>query len=247
MYCVMIGCANKNLWLGKMSVGLKSIGDLKTWRVLASVAWTAILPLGGVGEAAVPTLAVRPLADQAGCDLCQLVRSAPASEFTAAEHPDGGPSRIILMRHADKPDDLDDPNLSAAGVTRAKHLATYIPQTFGKPDYIIATAHSKHSDRPIETVEPLAEAIGVEVQHDIEDKDFEDLVEDIFSDSAYHGKTVVICWHHGTLPAIAALLGAPAGSYPDPWPDDTYNIILDFRYDPNSGSPPTVTRVTEPF
>jgi hypothetical protein len=151
------------------------------------------------------------------------------------------------MRHADKPDDPDDPDLSPAGVARADHLATYIPQTFGKPDYIIATARSRHSDRPLETVEPLARAVGATVQHDIRDKDFEDLVEEIFSDPAYRGKIVVIAWHHGTLPAIAALLGAPAGSYPDPWPDDTYSVILDFRYDPNSGDPPAVTQVNEPF
>jgi broad specificity phosphatase PhoE len=186
-------------------------------------------------------------AHQAKCDLCQYVRSAPSSEFGAAPHPNGGPSRIILMRHADKPDDPDDPDLSAAGVARAERLATYIPQTFGKPDYIMATAQSKHSDRPLETVEPLAKAVGVTVQDDIRDKDFEDLVEEIFSDPAYHGKTVLICWHHGTLPAIAALLGATPDSYPDPWPDDTYNVILDFRYDPNSGNAPSVTRVTEPF
>ncbi len=151
------------------------------------------------------------------------------------------------MRHADKPDDPDDPNLSATGVARAEHLATYLPETFGKPDYIMATARSRHSDRPLETVEPLARAVGVEVRHDIKDRDFEDLVEEIFSEPAYHGKTVVICWHHGTLPAIAALLAAPPGSYPDPWPDNSYNVILDFHYDANSGSPPAVTRVTEPF
>ena len=152
------------------------------------------------------------LAPVPDCGLCHFVRSAPGSDFTAAAHPNGGPSRIILMRHADKPDDPDDPDLSAAGVTRAEHLATYIPQTFGKPDYIIATARSKHSDRPLETVEPLAQAVGVSVQHDIRDKDFEDLVDEIFSDAAYRGKTVVISWHHGTLPAIAALLGARRGA-----------------------------------
>jgi broad specificity phosphatase PhoE len=184
---------------------------------------------------------------QAECDLCQFVRSAPASEFAAVPHPNGGPSRIILMRHADKPDDPDDPDLSAAGVARAEHLAAYIPQTFGKPDYIIATARSKHSDRPVETVAPLAHAVGVTARDDFRDKDFEDLVEDLFSDPTYRGKTLVICWHHGTLPAIAALLGAPAGSYPDPWPDDTYNVILDFRYGPSAGSPPTVTQIIEPF
>ena len=132
------------------------------------------------------------------CELCQFVRSTPASDFPAVAHPNGGPSRIILMRHADKPDDPDDPDLSAAGEARAEHLATYIPQTFGKPDYIIATARSKHSDRPLETVEPMARAVGVTVQHDIRDKDFEDLVEEIFSDPAYHGKTrrhLLAPWH----------------------------------------------------
>jgi phosphohistidine phosphatase SixA len=181
------------------------------------------------------------------CAICQLVRAMPGSNFSPVAHPNGGPARIILMRHADKPDDPDDPDLSAAGEARAEHLASYIPQTFGKPDVIIATARSKHSDRPLETVEPLARAVDEPVEHDIKDKDFEDLVDEIFSDPDYRGKTIVICWHHGTLPAIAALLGAPVGSSPDPWPDDTYNLILDLRYDPNSGTSPTVTQVTEPF
>jgi phosphohistidine phosphatase SixA len=181
-----------------------------------------------------------------GCTLCQRARESEA-DFTAVDHANGGPSRIILMRHADKTDDPYNEDLSDAGAARAEHLVTYIPQTFGKPDYIIATAHSKHSNRPRETVAPLANALGMKVQHDFENDDFEDLVDEIFSNPEYKGKTLVICWHHGNLPAIAALLGAPRGSYPDPWPEDAYNIILDFRYDSNSGTPPTVTRVVEPF
>lgn len=180
------------------------------------------------------------------CVLCQRTRESGAN-FTAVDHPNGGPSRIILMRHADKTDDPYNEDLSDAGMARAEHLATYIPQTFGKPDYIIATAHSKHSNRPRETVAPLANALDLKVQHDFENDDFEDLADEIFSNPEYKGKTLVICWHHGNLPAIAALLGAPQGSNPDPWPEDAYNVILDFRYDPNSGSPPTVTRVVEPF
>lgn len=181
-----------------------------------------------------------------GCTLCQRTRESGAN-FTAVDHANGGPSRIILMRHGDKTDDPYNEDLSEAGMARAERLATYVPQTFGKPDYIIATAHSKHSNRPRETVTPLANALGLKVQHDYENDDFEDLADEIFSNPDYKGKTLVICWHHGKLPAIAALLGAPQGSYPDPWPEDAYNLILDFRYDPNSGSAPTVTRVTEPF
>ncbi len=181
------------------------------------------------------------------CALCRQTREQ-ASDYAPVEHFMGGPKRIILMRHGDKDDDdSENQDLSAAGMARAQRLATYIPETFGKPDIIIATAHSKHSDRPKETVEPLADALGLRIQHDYENDEFSDLVEQIFNDPDYKNKTVVICWHHGKLPAMAVLLGAPAGSYPDPWPADAYNIILDLQYDPNSGAPPKVARVTEPF
>jgi len=180
------------------------------------------------------------------CELCTLARER-ASDYAPADHYLGGPKRIILMRHADKTDDPNDEDLSDAGWERAKRLATYIPETFGKPDVIIATAASKHSDRSKDTVKPLAEALGLQVQDYFQNKEFADLVDEIFNDPDYKTKTVVICWHHGKLPAIAALLGAPAGSYPDPWPDDAYNLILDLQYDPFSGSPPKVTRVIEPF
>ena len=236
---------------------------LRRFWIVASIAWIAFIPLdaaGGGGELQIAakvvpkhnlrtgllTLGMPPPAGRVGCVFCRLSRE-PAANFVAVEHPNGGPSRILLMRHADKPEDPYDSDLSDAGMARAEHLATYIPQTFGKPDYIIATAHSKHSNRPTETVKPLADALGIKVQHDFEDDDFEELVEEIFENVAYRGKAIIVCWHHGKLPAIAALLGAQAGSYPDPWPEDAYNIILDFQYNSNSGSPPTVARVIEPF
>ena len=170
-----------------------------------------------------------------------------ASDYAPIQHFMGGPKRIILMRHADKTDDPEDEDLSDTGHARAEHLATYIPQTFGKPDFIVATSHSKHSNRPRETVQPLADALGMNVMHDFENRDFADLIQEIFDDPDFKGKTLDICWHHGNLPAMAALLGAPAGSYPDPWPEDAYNLVLDLQYDPNSGRAPTVNRVIEPF
>ncbi|HML30479.1 MAG TPA: histidine phosphatase family protein [Hyphomicrobium sp.] len=80
------------------------------------------------------------------CDLCTRTRQQ-ANKYTPVPHYMGGPKRIILMRHADKTDDQSNEDLSDAGVERAKRLATYIPETFGKPDIIIASAPSKHSDR----------------------------------------------------------------------------------------------------
>jgi phosphohistidine phosphatase SixA len=175
------------------------------------------------------------------------LRGRPAEIVTATHHPDGGPSRILLTRHAEKTGKLDDIYLSKAGVKRANRLATYIPETFGNPDFVFAAARSKRSVRSIETMKPLAAALGIEVNYEIEDKDFETLITEIFSNPDYRGKTIVICWHHGKLPEIAALVGASAGNYPDPWPQDVFNLIIDCRYDPGTDRAPVVTQVVEPF
>jgi phosphohistidine phosphatase SixA len=187
-----------------------------------------------------------------GALLCSIAKAFRAvlsgrDEITATHHPDGGPGRILLMRHAEKTGKTDDIYLSKEGVMRAERLATYIPQTFGRPDFIYAAARSKRSIRSIETVKPLAAALGLEVRHHIEDKDFKVLVTEIFSKPEYRGKMIVICWHHGKLPEIAALLGGRKGSYPEAWPQDVFNLILDFRYDPNSDKPPIVAQIVEPF
>ncbi len=169
------------------------------------------------------------------------------SDISATHHPGGGPGRILLMRHAEKTGKTDDIYLSKQGSIRADRLVTYIPQVFGRPDFIYAAARSKRSIRSMETVKPLAAALGLEVQYHIEDKEFRSLVTEIFSKAEYHGKTIVICWHHGKLPEISALLGGQQGSYPDPWPQNCFNLILDFRYDPKSDAPPIVSQIVQPF
>jgi hypothetical protein len=40
------------------------------------------------------------------------------------------PRQIMVLRHAEKPSDDTDPNLSLAGELRAKMLASLIPQRF---------------------------------------------------------------------------------------------------------------------
>ncbi len=50
---------------------------------------------------------------------------------------------ILLMRHAEKPLDPRDPDLSDAGKARADALARYIPQDVAKPDFLFAPAASK--------------------------------------------------------------------------------------------------------
>ena len=156
-----------------------------------------------------------------------------------------GPQRILLMRHAEKTGELDDIHLSKQGDKRAQKLATYIPETFGVPDYIFAAARSKRSIRSIETMQPLAAAIGKPVRCDVEDRQFSALVDNLMSGPEYRGSLVIICWHHGKLAGIAKALGAPPGTYPDPWSEDVYDLIVDLDY--RRGTPPSVSQIVEPF
>jgi hypothetical protein len=55
----------------------------------------------------------------------------------------------------------------------------------------------------------------------------------------------VICWHHGNIPNLMNALGAAKGSYPDPWPREVFNLILEAKFDARGA--PTVQSVTEPF
>jgi phosphohistidine phosphatase SixA len=156
-------------------------------------------------------------------------------------------ARILLMRHAEKTGDPMDPHLSPDGYARAAKLADYIPATFGIPQFLIATSISKHSIRPIETIQPLSAKIGVAIDATYADQDYGALASQLLSDPRYAdaGTLIVVCWHHGNIPLMANALRAKPGSYPDPWDAHVFNQMLVLTY--SGGSEPEVTTQTEPF
>jgi hypothetical protein len=152
------------------------------------------------------------------------------------------PATILLMRHAEKPGSRLDPHLSEEGRRRAERLATYVPESFGTPDLLVAAADKPLSFRPRETLEPLAAATGVELRHDVSEKRSAAFARELL---ARDGARVVVAWRHKALPGLARALGAKAGECPDPWPDGLYNLIL--RFDYAEGAQPRVTAVTMPL
>lgn len=164
-------------------------------------------------------------------------KTVASSTFTSDLHN----TTILLMRHAEKPDSGSD--LSPAGYDRANALATYIPQEFGKPDYLFAARDSAQSDRPVETLTPLSTATGVPIDSQIADKKFAELAKELENDPNYAGKFIVIDWHHGNIPGLAQDLGAPAGTYPNRWPSKDFNDMLEFTFDANGT--PTVKEIPE--
>jgi broad specificity phosphatase PhoE len=156
----------------------------------------------------------------------------------------GKPKMILVMRHAEKPADPTEPNLTAAGKRRAKRLATYIPKEFGKPDFIFAAAISRHSARPYETVKPLSKRVKVGIDAKIADNDYGVLAQELLTKNKYAGKSIVVGWHHGNIPSLIRMLGAPKGQYPDPWDHTVFNLILQLEFPDDK---PKVKKVREPF
>ena len=156
-------------------------------------------------------------------------------------------ARILLMRHAEKSADPMDPHLSSDGYARAAKLAEYIPGTLGVPQFLFATSISKHSVRPIETIEPLSAKIGVPIDSTYADQDYGALASQLLSDQRFADASslIVVCWHHGNIPSMAHALRANAGSYPDPWDAQVFNQILVLSF--SGDDAPQVTTLTEPF
>jgi len=143
---------------------------------------------------------------------------------------------ILIIRHAEKPD--SGSGLSASGEARAKAYVNYF-KNFTNPvdgeslkiNYIFAAADSKESHRPRLTITPTSQALGLAIDSRFKDKDFSELANEIQSKS--HGKTILISWHHGEIPALLRALGAdPATVIPkSKWPEDVFGWVIELRYD----------------
>jgi hypothetical protein len=158
---------------------------------------------------------------------------------------DKGPVRLLVLRHAEKTGVKSDRNLSPAGSERAARLVPYVLQTFGRPDFLIAAKSSNRSRRPVETIEPLAAALGLEITSKYDDDEVDALVATLGEKGSYRGKFGVISWRHSDIPRLVATLGAPADMFPEEWDDADYTTVIDITY--SAGSKVTAKRLTMPF
>ena len=161
--------------------------------------------------------------------------AAPADDLQSK-----APAMVFIIRHAEKPMEDKDPNLSPMGYKRAEALPSlFIPMPgshtlprFPRPQVLFATDPSKHSNRPIETITPLSQSLHLKIGHDFSDLDFSALAKEVLS-GKYAGKVVLICWHHGEIPDLLTGLGAvPEQVLPHgKWPDDVFGWLIELRYD----------------
>jgi hypothetical protein len=167
-----------------------------------------------------------------GLWLCMLLLIAVP--VFAQDSPGLANTVVLIIRHAEKPGSGD--NLTPVGEERARAYVHYFQNYTidSKPitvDYLIAAADSKGSKRPRLTLTPLSQATGLAIDRRFSNKQSQELTADLRAKP--HGRYIVICWHHGEIPALLQVLGAkpekllPGGK----WPEDIFGWILQLRYD----------------
>jgi len=145
------------------------------------------------------------------------------------------PKVIYLMRHAEKPIAEKEPHLAPQGFKRAQALPSLFVAMPGRttmplllrPDVIFASAPSKNSNRPIETITPLAQLLHERIDDDYQDIEAGPLAKQVLG-GKYAGKVVVICWHHGEIPNVAKALGV--ADAPKKWDPDVFDQIWKIEY-----------------
>jgi len=106
---------------------------------------------------------------------------------------------------------------------------------YGIPVALFASApvQSDGSLRPIQTITPLSDSLGLEVNKSFTIDNKPELVKEIMSNPQYHNKLVVISFEHNNIPELATLFGAKKS--PNKWPDNVFDRIWVLEFNTSSG------------
>jgi 2,3-bisphosphoglycerate-dependent phosphoglycerate mutase len=173
-------------------------------RGLAGVA-VVIMVLPACGEAPQP--------GATAAQMEALARQAPAREASAA-------SSIILVRHAEKAEEPeDDPGLTPEGEERAREVARLLS------DVGVTHVHSSDFLRTRATGEPLAQAMGLEIQL-YDHREPGPFIGELLATPGRH----LVVGHSNTLPELAELMGGEGyGEIVEEWEYDRLYILTPTR------------------
>jgi hypothetical protein len=127
------------------------------------------------------------------------------------------------------------------GMYVSSGLAAGSPR-FPTPNFLFATHQSKSSNRPVETITPLSQALASlkdpkvdsKIHHHFTDDAYADLAKEILNNpKTYGGQVILICWHHGKAPQLAHKLGVPKNQLQpwDPWNCKVFDLVFKITWD----------------
>lgn len=146
------------------------------------------------------------------------------------------PAQVIVIRHGEKPPEGD--KLSLKGEERAAALAPFFLgtstwQQFGSPVALFAQGISKEntSIRPIQTLQPLANALNQIVLSQYTRQEYQDMADDIKSNPDYEKGLVIVALEHDTIPLMVTALGGDCSKHK--WRGDVFDRLWVVTYKPN--------------
>ncbi len=166
--------------------------------------------------------------------------------LAAADYAFAQPAQVILIRHAEKPDEGNE--LSLLGRERAAALVPFFQSTpavteFKTPAAIYAQLPKKQTSsvRSIETVRPLANALHLTVRQPFTKAQHKQMVDEIMAKPEFAGHLVLICWEHKVIPDMAHEFGADDA--PAKWESSVYDRAWVITF--HGGTKPTFKDVPE--
>ncbi len=146
------------------------------------------------------------------------------------------PSKIMLIRHAEKPGDplpsfgvkengaRSQHSLAVQGWQRAGALTAFFAAPALAEITVPAYLYASSADtgvRPIETITPLAHRLGLTADQTFAVGDEDRLAANLM----LRDGVVLVAWEHKHLPLIAAHLTSTA---PKTWPGDRFDVVWVF-------------------
>lgn len=154
----------------------------------------------------------------------------------AADDAVNWPKKVLIVRHGEKNADADlTGDLSVQGRERAKALHKLFEKSaersepFAKPEFIFAGKDKNSSRRCSLMVAPLAESLKLTVNAKYSTDEPEKLAAEIFGHKKYAGKTILVCWRHSTMHALAVHLKVEHA--PKEWKDTIFDRVWQIDYD----------------
>ena len=153
-----------------------------------------------------------------------------------------GPTKIMLIRHAEKPvegkvagvrarGELDAASLTPLGWQRAGALVSFFekpsPGHIACPDHLFAArydmADADASRRAKQTLRPLSHALGIRINDGFGKEREAKLVQAVRRLTG----TVLIAWSHENIPKIVSAMGMQSTT-PTEWPDERFDLVWVF-------------------
>lgn len=144
------------------------------------------------------------------------------------------PAVVMVIRHGEKPADKNDHTLNATGRLRAEkitELFTGVDLVNGlfRPTRIYASKGTTASMRPLQTVQPLAAALGLSINTSF---DAENAMTAMGGELAALPGVTLVSLEHTAIVGVCRALGTATPKVPSVWPADRFDVVWVFVKQP---------------